>query len=174
MNRKMLGALVLMAAALVMNVNAQDRERADVPFDFVVADRVLPAATYDISGVAANAMLIRDFKNGNGTMIQFQPADGKQVMHAKLVFHTVRRALLLYQAWSIDGQGIQLRESKLEKEQALASNQLRAARGGYRPPIIRLYPREPGATPLRVSSLRNWLRTSTAPHSSRILRSPLP
>ncbi len=126
MNRKMLGALVLMAAALVMNVNAQNRERADVPFDFVVADRVLPAATYDISEVAANAMLIRDFKNGNGTMIQFQPADGKQVMHAKLVFHKYGERYFLYQAWSIDGQGIQLRESKLEKEQALASNQTSA------------------------------------------------
>ncbi len=74
MNRNLFGALVLMAVALVVNVNAQNKERADVPFDFVVGDNVLPAATYDISEVAAHAMLIRDFKNGNSMMIQFHPA----------------------------------------------------------------------------------------------------
>ena len=105
MNRKMLGALVLMAATLVINVNAQNQARAHVPFDFVVADKVLPAATYDISEVAAHAVLIRDFKKGNGAMIQFQPADGKQAMHAKLVFHKYGERYFLYQAWSIDGQG---------------------------------------------------------------------
>jgi hypothetical protein len=127
MNRKFFGALALMAVALVVNVNAQNKARADVPFDFVVADKVLPAATYDISDVAAHAILIRDFKNGDGTMIQFQPADGKQVMHAKLVFHKYGERYFLYQAWSIDGQGIQLRESKLEREEkAVASNQTSA------------------------------------------------
>lgn len=126
MNRKLLGALVLMAVALVVNVNAQNKARAAVPFDFVVADRLLPAATYDISEIADNAMLIRDFKDGNGVMIQFQPADGKQQLHAKLVFHKYGDRYFLYQAWNADGVGIQLRESKLEKEQSLASNDLSA------------------------------------------------
>ncbi len=126
MNRKMFGALLLMAVALVVNVSAQNKARADVPFDFVVGDKVLPAATYDISEVAAHAMLIRDFKNGNGTMIQFQPAGGKQVMHAKLVFHKYGERYFLYRAWSIDGQGIQVRESKLEGEQALVGNETSA------------------------------------------------
>ena len=127
MNRKVFGALLLMAVAVVINVNAQDKARADVPFDFVVGDKVLPAATYDISEVAAHAMLIRDFNNGNGAMAQFQPADGKEVMHGKLVFHKYGERYFLYQAWSIDGQGIQLRESRLEQEEsALASNQTSA------------------------------------------------
>ena len=68
-------------------------------------------------------MLIRNLKNGNGMMIQFQPADGKRVMHAKLVFHKYGERCFLYQAWSIAGQGIQVRESKLEGEQALAGNE---------------------------------------------------
>jgi hypothetical protein len=127
MNRKLFGALVLMAVALVVNVNAQSKARADVPFDFVVGDRVLPAATYDISEVAAHAILIRDFDNGSGTMIQFQPADGKQAMRAQLVFHKYGERYFLYQAWSIDGQGIQLRESKLEREEReSASNEASA------------------------------------------------
>lgn len=127
MNRKLFWGLALMAVALVANGNAQSKARADVPFDFVVADKVLPAATYDISDVAAHAIFIRDFRNGNGTMIQFQPADGKQVMHAKLVFHKYGERYFLSQAWSIDGQGIQLRESKLEREErASASNEASA------------------------------------------------
>lgn len=127
MNRKLFGAVALMAVALVVNVNAQSKARADVPFDFVVADKVLPAATYDISEIAMHAILIRDFNNGKGTMIQVQPADGKQAMHGKLVFHKYGDRYFLYQAWSIDGQGIQLRESKLEKEdRALASNETSA------------------------------------------------
>jgi len=123
MNRKLFGALVLMAVALVVNVNAQSKARADVPFDFVVGDRVLPAATYDISEVASHAIAIRDFKNGNGTMIQFQPADGKEIMHAKLVFHKYDDRYFLYQVRNIEGQGIQVRESKREREEReLASN----------------------------------------------------
>ncbi len=126
MNRKLFGALVLMAVALVVNVNAQDKARADVPFDFVVGDKVLPAATYDISEVAAHAILIRDFKDGNGMMIQFQPADAKYAMQAKLVFHKYGDRYFLYQVWDANSQGIQLHESKLEQEQALADNQASA------------------------------------------------
>ena len=126
MNRKLFGALVLMAVALVVNVNAQSQQRASIPFDFVVGDKVMPAATYDISEVAANAILIRDFKQGNGMMIQFQAADGKQQLHSKLVFHKYGDRYFLYQAWSADGQGIQVHESKLEREQALAGDQASA------------------------------------------------
>jgi hypothetical protein len=122
----MLGALVFMAVALVVNVNAQNKARPDVPFDFVVGDKALPAATYDITEVAGNAMLIRDFADGNGTVVLFQPADGKQQLHGKLVFHKYGERYFLYQAWNADGQGIQVRQSKLEKEQALASNGLSA------------------------------------------------
>ena len=122
MNRKLFVALVLVSVALVVNVSAQSKARADVPFDFVVDDNVLPAATYDMFDVAAHVMMIRDFKNGNGVLSQFRPADGK-ALHAKLVFHKYGERYFLYQAWSLDGQGIQLRESKLEQEErASASN----------------------------------------------------
>lgn len=123
MKRRLFGALALVTVALVVNVNAQSKARADVPFDFVVANRVLPAATYDISEVASHALVIRDFKGGTSTMSQFQPADGKQIMHGKLVFHKYGDRYFLYQVWSMDGQGIQLRESKREQEErALAIN----------------------------------------------------
>jgi hypothetical protein len=127
MNRKLLGALILMAVALVVNVNAQSKARADVPFDFVVADRMLPAATYDISDIAGNAILIRDFKDGNGMMALFQPVDGNQQLHAKLVFHKYGDRYFLYQAWDADGVGIQLRKSKLEQEQQASAKSVLSA-----------------------------------------------
>ncbi len=126
MNRKVLGVLVLLAAALVVNVNAQERVRANVPFEFVAADRALPAGMYDITEVAAHAMFIREYKSGNAMMVQFRPASGKQVMHAKLVFHKYGDRYFLYQAWSVDGEGIQVRKSELEKEQSLADGGLAA------------------------------------------------
>ncbi len=127
MNRKLFGALLLMAMALAVNVSAQSKARADVPFDFVVADKVLPAATYDLFDVAAHAMEIRDFKNGHAVLSPFAPADGKQVMHAKLVFHKYGERYFLYQAWNEDGLGIQLRESRMElEERAAASDQTSA------------------------------------------------
>ena len=119
MNRKLFGALVLLAMALVVNVNAQQKARADVPFNFNSGDKVLPAATYEISEVTASAMSIRDFK-GDAAMFVFGPADAKYAMRNKLVFRHYGDRYFLYQVWDAEGQGIQLRESKLEKEQSLA------------------------------------------------------
>jgi len=121
MNRKLFGALVLLTLALVINVNAQQKARADVPFSFIAGDKTLPAATYDISEVAAHAMSIRDFK-GDGAMFGFAPADARYSMHSKLVFHQYGDRYFLYQVWDADGNGIQLQESKLEREQAVALN----------------------------------------------------
>ena len=121
MNRKLFGALVLLAVALVVNVNAQQKARADVPFDFNSGHKVLPAATYEISEVTASAMSIRDSK-GDAALFVFGPADAKYAMHNKLVFHHYGDRYFLYQVWDADGNGIQLRESKLEREQAVAQH----------------------------------------------------
>jgi len=123
MNRRLFGALIVMAMAmgLAVNAGAQQRARADVPFDFVVGDKVLSAATYDISSVAANALVIRA-RDGKSALFQIQPADAKYSMQAMLVFHKYGDRYFLYQIWDADRHGIQLRESKLEREQKLASN----------------------------------------------------
>jgi len=126
MNRKLFVAVVLMAVALVVNVSAQNKARADVPFDFIVGDKALPAGTYDISEVNAHAIAILAHHAAGGAMVQFQPANGKQHMQAKLVFHKYGDRYFLYQVWDADSVGIQVRESKLEKEQALADNQASA------------------------------------------------
>lgn len=123
MNRKLFVAVILMAMALVVNVSAQSKGRADVPFDFIVGDKVLQAGTYNISDVAANAIALRALRSSDAAMIQFQPADGNRHMESKLVFHQYGDRYFLYQVWSADGQGMQLHQSKLEKEQALAANQ---------------------------------------------------
>lgn len=122
MNSKFFGVLVLMAVALVVNVNAENRQRADVPFDFVVGDKVLPAASYDMNQIAPNAIETSDSKDGKAAMIQGQPVYGKQKLHGALLFHKYGERYFLYQAWNAEGKGFQVRESKLEKEQAQASN----------------------------------------------------
>lgn len=119
MNRKLFGALVLLTVALVVNVNAQQKARAEVPFNFIVGGKALPAATYNISEVGESAMALRDGK-GDAVMFTIAPADAKHAMHNKLVFHQYGDRYFLYQVWDADGQGIQLHESKLEREQASA------------------------------------------------------
>jgi len=126
MNRKLFVAAIVIAMALALNANAQNKARANVPFDFIVGDKVLPAATYDISEVNANAIAIRAHRSAESAMVQFQPADGKHHMQAKLVFHKYGDRYFLYQIWDADSVGLQVRESKLEKEQALADNQASA------------------------------------------------
>jgi len=121
MYRKVFGALVLLTLALVVNVNAQQKARADVPFSFMAGDRMLPAASYDISEVTSNALLVRDFR-GDASMFTFGPADAKRAMYNKMVFHKYGERYFLYQVWDADGQGIQLYRSNLEREQELARN----------------------------------------------------
>jgi hypothetical protein len=129
MNRKFLGALVLMTVALVVNVNAQQKAHADVPFPFVVGNKLLPAATYDISQLSANSMVIRELDGGNGMSILFRSADADagRPLQNRLVFHKYGDRYFLYQVWDVDGQGMQLQKSRREQEQAMRDNQTSAS-----------------------------------------------
>ena len=129
MNSKFFGVLVLMAVALVVNVNAQNKEYAAVPFDFMAGDKVLPAASYDMNQIAPNAIVTSNSKDGKATMIQGQPVYGKQKFHSALLFHRYGDRYFLYQVWNAAGKGFQVRESKLEKEQAMAGSEASGPQG---------------------------------------------
>jgi hypothetical protein len=121
MNRKLFGALVLMALALAINATAQNKAQANIPFSFIVGSKVLPAASYDVSQVGMTAIAIRPSQGGEGIMALYNSAGHKQLATAKLVFHKYGDRYFLSQVWDSSGAGMQLRESKLEKEQELAA-----------------------------------------------------
>jgi hypothetical protein len=123
MKSKLFGALVIMALALAINANAQIKARADVPFSFMVGEKALPAATYQVEDVAVNAILIEGGHNGEAAMIQFHAAEARDNQSPKLVFHKYGDRYFLYQVWYGERRGMELRESKYEKELKLAGNQ---------------------------------------------------
>ena len=123
MKSKLFGALVIMALALAINANAQIKAQADIPFSFVVGEKALPAATYQVKDVAMNVIMIQGLDNKEAAMIQFNAAERRDAHTPKLVFHKYGDRYFLYQVWYGEQRGMELRRSKYEKELQLADNQ---------------------------------------------------
>jgi hypothetical protein len=77
----------LVSFVTIGSISAQERAvKANVPFDFTVGNKLVPAGTYTISSESPNVVLIRN--DGRHVAI-FSSAytDGKQSNTGKLVFH---------------------------------------------------------------------------------------
>jgi hypothetical protein len=113
-----LGLLLAVSAAQAQ----EPRVKANIPFDFVVGDRVLPAGEYMVSRVgqtiAGISILKEDRKAGVLTSTSACTSSGPS-KSSKLVFHAIGGRYFLSQVWT-EGydQGRQLRESKAEIELA--------------------------------------------------------
>jgi hypothetical protein len=124
--------LALGTAVVSANAQSSTRVVADVPFEFIVADRTLPAGNYDIRAM---------FDNGHGLLIRSRDAkasairmttpligNGKEVK-AKLVFHRYGQTYFLAEVWNGDPDGRQLR--KCSKERALQKEQTNIAKADF-------------------------------------------
>ena len=113
-----LGLLLAVSAAQAQ----EPRVKANIPFDFVVGDQVMPAGEYivDAAGEATPAILIRS-NGGSGSSIAltFACASAGPSKTTKLVFHTLAGRYFLSQVWAEGyAQGRELRMSKSEKRLA--------------------------------------------------------
>lgn len=117
----MLGTLALLAASSAFG---QEKLRVDIPFEFHVADTVMPAGQYDVDSSGRNIrnLLILDcyacetqaaaltFPAGGGTSI---PTEGR------LVFNKYGETYFLSEVWTPgNAYGRALSESKTERELA--------------------------------------------------------
>jgi hypothetical protein len=113
-----LGFLLAVSAAQAQ----EPRVKANIPFDFVVADRVMPAGEYEVSQLGATgqaiAILSEDRKSAAMTVTSACASSGPS-KSSKLVFHAIGGRYFLSQIW-VEGydQGRQFRESKAERELA--------------------------------------------------------
>lgn len=123
MNRKLFGALTIAVLAFVMNVSAQTKEKANVPFDFVAGDQALPAGTYAIDELASHVIGVRNTASNQEKMISMHSAERLNDQSPKLVFHKYGDSYFLYQVWTGSSEGLEINQSKREKEANLASNQ---------------------------------------------------
>ena len=129
MKSKIYGALAMLAAALIVSVpfaQAQSRVKADVPFAFSLQDKAMPAGNYQIIALSDRVLEVWNLDAQHGQLLAKQMSvQSSKDQSPKLVFHKYGDQYFLSQIW--DGQndtGIELAESKREKEVKMAGNDL--------------------------------------------------
>jgi hypothetical protein len=112
-----LGLLLAVSAA-----HAQEAVKANIPFDFVAGNEVLPAGEYVVTpeGSSRQVILIR---SSDSKAAKFATAFGcsssRPSDKTKLVFHTMGGRYYLYQVWTAGyDQGRELPKSKIEVQLA--------------------------------------------------------
>jgi hypothetical protein len=129
-NLSMLALVVGLAlAAGVQSTNAQTSHRvtAMIPFDFIVGEKTLPAGRYLVSSATSDSSGLK-IQNQEGKSVAFRLSnpltERNQNPKVRMVFHRYGQQYFLTQVWSGDGDGRELRRSKLESKvrQELASN----------------------------------------------------
>lgn len=92
-----------LASAAVANGQSGRQLTAQVPFDFVVAERTLRSGQYEVSKAsgAGDVLAIRDADGKSQTMRLTSPVirNYRQDMSAKLVFHRYGSTYFLSQVW---------------------------------------------------------------------------
>lgn len=120
MKRNMFGALMTLIVAFTVAtpvVHAQTILTANVPFDFAVGQKQLPAGAYEVREVGDRATLITNRDGHFDVLGIYQYAGPSKSDETKLVFDKIGDRYFLRQIWtSARGQGLQVPESKWEKE----------------------------------------------------------
>jgi hypothetical protein len=115
--------LLLVASAVQAQSNGV---KADIPFDFVVGNQMLPAGEYTVSnqGSVNQAILIRSDEGNSAALSLTQSCSSlNPSAKTKLVFHTMGGRYFLYQIWTQGNySGQQLPKSKAEVELAKSTD----------------------------------------------------
>jgi len=120
----------LMLAAAVVSANGQSTSflvTADIPFDFIVANKTLPSGKYTVRSVSDDGRGLKisslDGESSVMRLSNLAVATGKK-LNAKMVFHRYGQQYFLAEVWSGDNYGRQLLKCNRERHlrQELASN----------------------------------------------------
>ena len=119
-------ALAIMTAVVSANAQSRNVVLADIPFEFVVGDKTLPAGEYLVRPINAtgDALAIQGTDNKEAAVRLTEPIDAmKKRTQARLVFHRYGQNYFLAQVWTGETTGRQLAKSKHEQsvERELAS-----------------------------------------------------
>jgi hypothetical protein len=112
--------LMVVGVALVTAVaaNAQNRVAADIQFEFMVGDKVLPAGSYIVSPASSggDALMIRSRDSKKSAIRLTNSVQAKlNKTNPRLVFHRYGQNYFLAQVWTGDSTGRQLTKSHKEK-----------------------------------------------------------
>ncbi len=111
-----------LASAAVANGQSGRQLTAQVPFDFIVAERTLRSGQYEVNNAngAGDVLAIRDAGGKSQTMRLTSPVTRNgQDMSAKLVFHRYGSTYFLSQVW-VAGKSEGREFAKTSQERAIA------------------------------------------------------
>ena len=118
-------AMIVLAGSMAVAAQAQNSGRnrltADIPFEFQVGDKTLPAGRYTVSQInpASDRVALR-LRNQDGTAavtLQMNAVIGRAQESAKLIFNRHGNRYFFAEAW-IDGEGTGLQAPKSRAERA--------------------------------------------------------
>ncbi len=117
-------AMIVLVGSMAVAAQAQTSGRtqliANIPFEFSVGGKTLPAGEYTVSQVnptSDHAVLQLRSKDGSaGAMVQMNSVIGKTQENAKLIFNRYGNQYFFAQAW-VDGNntGLQAPKSRAER-----------------------------------------------------------
>ncbi len=130
MKRQTLSVFAMLSLMVTMAVGAgyaQDQVVANIPFQFAVGNKTLPAGEYSVTQLSPAAMLIRSDDGSEAAMALANRARANKAQdEAKLVFHRYADQYFLSQVWTPGSDtGHEVPKSKLERQAAsrqLANN----------------------------------------------------
>lgn len=137
--------LTLALATAVATANGQARQKlsADVPFDFIVGDKVLAAGQYRVSqvGIGDEALAIRSADAKNNAIRLTNATTAQERKSAMLVFHRYGNTYFLSQVWEGgDRIGRQLlksrQESAMQREHSRIASNADSEKCGYEEVVI--------------------------------------
>ena len=118
-----LGLLLVVSGAQAQEAHV----KANIPFDFVVRNRVLPAGEYMVSSQGSTNQLIVIRSSDRKTAIlslTSSCSSSKPSEASKLVFHHLAGRYFLSEVWAEgNGEGRQLQKSRIEVQLAKNSNE---------------------------------------------------
>ena len=117
-------AMIVLVGSLAVAAQAQTNGRialiANIPFQFSIGNKSLPAGEYTVRSISddsSNVLLRIQSRDGKtSAMLQTSTVEGKAQGRAKLVFHRDGNQYFFAQAW-IDGQktGVEAQKSRAER-----------------------------------------------------------
>ena len=121
-------AMIILVGSMAVAARAQTSGRteliANIPFEFSVGNKILPAGEYTVTQVnpaSDRAVLqLRSRDGSGGAMIQMDSVIGKAQESAKLIFHRHGDQYFFAQAW-VDGDNSGLEAPKSRAERAAES-----------------------------------------------------
>jgi len=116
-------ALALGSVAYSQTVNI----RAQVPFDFVVGDKIYPAGEYAVQTLVNHSHLTYVANRNEDKSAMVTPevvTAGKPSPRSVLIFHQLGKTLFLYEVWS-EGSTVGMQFPRSRSETRLAMNGIR-------------------------------------------------